>query len=101
MESDFRKRLKKVYTEFKSRYKVNKIEINENREEYEVTGGNEPYRVVLKFDEEGRLIEKTCTCPDFVYRNNKFCKHIIGVLMETGREYMFLAEYIEELRKIG
>ena len=93
----FSSRLKRVYTQFKKNYTAELIEKKDGCEIYKVRGGQEPYTVKICFDKDGSMIEKSCTCPDYVERDHKLCKHIIGVMMKTGREYLLIPYLMEEL----
>lgn len=51
--------------------------------------GEKPYRVLLEIDElnDKGLVSSSCTCPDFKFRKNNYCKHIefaIEVLSDFG-----------------
>ncbi len=93
----FSSRLKRVYTQFREYYTVKLLEEKDGCEIYEVTGGQRPYTVKLCFNEDGEMVQKSCTCPDYLDRDHKLCKHIIGVIMETGREYLLIPYLMEEL----
>jgi len=98
LDYTFHTRIRRVLRDFKKHYKVHEIEITDTEETYLVTGGTQDYTVKLIFDEEERLKEWSCTCPDFTTKTHGYCKHIIGVLYHTGREFMILPKLIEEIK---
>ena len=97
MDYRFRLRLERVFRDFKKRYSIHKMEASETEEDYLVQGGTEDYVVKLFFDEDGRLTDWSCTCPDFSNRGKGICKHIIGVLYEIGMDYVLIPQLLEQM----
>jgi len=98
MDYKFKLRLERVYRTFKTDYKVKLLEEDDFHESFIVKGGTKPYTVTLQFDEDGRMYKKSCTCPDYTSKEHKLCKHIIGVLYETNRDYMLIDKLMEDLK---
>lgn len=99
MDWEFKSRLERVFRDFDKKYKIKPVVIEENYEKYSVSGGTETYTVELKFDNKGRLSKKTCTCPDYQGKTHHLCKHIIGTLYKTDREFMLSDKLLNLMNK--